>query len=467
MSRYHYYMKSVSYIFLFVLPLLVVTGCIEDGFTTSPSDQPVYSSDTLKMGTVFTAEGTPTRMFKVFNPHDKGLNISEISLRDQEMGSIFRINVDGVSGSRFTDVEIRANDSIFVLVEATLPESGSDLPVEINAPLDFVVNGVTSTVVINAFGQDVTRLEAVTITSDATLSGEKPYQVYDSLVVAEGVTLTLDPGVTLYFHDSAELVVRGTLLSNGTPERQVNMTGDRFGQVVGRIPYEIMSGQWGGVYFYGSTRDNRLYNTSIRNTVYGVYVDSVSADITEPVLTLVNCQLRNSAGTVLVADHAPVTAVGCEFAEAAKGAVYLYNGVHRFNHCTFANYYLFSAISGPLLYLDGETVDADISNSILYGVGSDILPSDLAGKPVYFRNCLFKSAGSDDDNFIATIWDADPLFYTVREDYYFDYRLKEGSPAIGAADPSLSLPDAAVDRYGLPRGSRPDVGAYVFSLDRL
>ena len=458
--------KLLRYILLCVLPSMLVAGCIEDGFTTSPSDQPLYSTDTLKMGTVFTAEGTPTHKFKVFNPHDKGLSISSISFRDPKMEEIFRLNVDGVSGRRFDNVEIRANDSIFVLVEATLPESGSDLPIELNATLDFVTNGVTSSVVLNASGQDVTRLEAVTVTSDMTLAGAKPYQVYDSLVVAEGVTLTLDPGTTLYFHDKAELVVHGTLISNGTADRHVNMTGDRFGQVVGRIPYEIMSGQWGGVYFYGTTRDNVLSHTSIRNSTYGVYVDSVSVDAVDPVLTLLNCRLRNSAGAVLVASHAPVKAVGCEFAEAASGVVYMYNGSHRFDQCTFSNNYLFSAITGPLVYLDGESVSAEITNSILSGMGGDVLPSDLTEKPIYFRNCLFSSAGSDDENFINTIWDADPMFYTVREDYFFDYRLREGSPAIGAGDLSVGLPEASVDMNGLSRGATPDVGAYVFSPAR-
>ena len=33
---------------------------------------------------------------------------------------------------------------------------------------------------------------------------------------------------------------------------------------------------------------------------------------------------------------------------------------------------------------------------------------------------------------------------------------------IGAADPALTLPDAAIDAYGLARGTAPDLGAYVF-----
>jgi hypothetical protein len=74
-----------------------------------------------------------------------------------------------------------------------------------------------------------------------------------------------------------------------------------------------------------------------------------------------------------------------------------------------------------------------------------------------------KSSGSDDDNFISCLWGSNPLFYTVREDYVFDYRLKDDSPAIGAGDAASTRPEAALDAYGLARGSAPDLGAYVYS----
>ena len=50
----------------------------------------------------------------------------------------------------------------------------------------------------------------------------------------------------------------------------------------------------------------------------------------------------------------------------------------------------------------------------------------------------------------------------MRNEYIFDYRLKNESPAIGAAYPDYTLPEAQYDRYGLPRGSTPDLGAYVY-----
>lgn len=99
---------------LLLFPLLTLLGlcsCIEDGFTTSPSDQPSFASDTVSLGQVFTEEGTATRRFVVYNRHDKMLNISHISIRPGGSGA-FRVNVDGLSGEEFDNVEIRPNDSI-------------------------------------------------------------------------------------------------------------------------------------------------------------------------------------------------------------------------------------------------------------------------------------------------------------------------------------------------------------------
>lgn len=447
-----------------------VTSCIEDDITTSSADQPAFSTDTLKMGTVFTQEGTPTHSFRVYNRHDKILNISSIAMRESD--GIFRLNVDGLSGRSFNNIEIRPNDSIYVFVEATLPVNGSGLPITINEHLDFITNGVTTTVVLNADGQDVDRRRGEVIESDTRWTADMPYQIFDSIVVAEGVTLTIDAGAKLYFHDKAYMTVHGTLVANGTHENPINFTGDRMGNVVSGIPYELMSGQWGGVEFTSTSHNNRLIHTSIRNTSYGVVLDSVAAG-DSPTLYMLNCRLRNSTGHVLQSVHANVTAIGCELAEAAYGSVYLQGGNHVFNHCTFANYYLFSALGGPIIglsHIDADSDDAsgrpymtaDFTNSIIYGNGSDISHGDLTGTAVTLRRCLLKSNGTNDDNFIDCLWGKDPLYRTVREQYLFDYRLKAGSPAIGAANPELTPADAATDINGLQRGTAPDLGAYVY-----
>lgn len=454
--------------------LLVVVGlssCIEDDISSSSSDQPEFSADTLKMGPIFTEAGTPTHSFTVYNRHDKIININLIKMRDDEAG-MFRLNVDGTSGKEFQNVEIRPNDSIFVFIEATLAANGTNAPVSIERHLDFTTLGVTKTVVITAEGQDVDRCRGLVIDKNTRFTANKPYQIFDSIIVKNGATLTLDPGVTLYFHNNAFMRVDGTLISNGTAEKNVNFTGDRIDNVVNDLPFELMSGQWAGVEFTSTSRNNYLSHTSIRNTQWGVFADSIGSQ-DNPALTLINCQLRNSQEYSLAAIHSDIKAVGCEIAEASAGLTYLRGGNHIFNHCTFANYYLFTALGGPAIQFSHINVDsddgsglpymiADFTNSIIYGNGTELSHGDLTGTAITLRYCLLKSTGTDDDNFRCCLWGEDPLYYTVRNEYIFDYRLKNESPAIGAAYLEYTLPEATYDRYGLPRGTQPDLGAYVY-----
>ena len=135
---------------------------------------------------------------------------------------------------------------------------------------------------------------------------------------------------------------------------------------------------------------------------------------------------------------------------------------------------MFSAIANPILtlnyvLLDDKTyanplMEANFNNCIVYGNTSDISVGDLKGSSVFLRNCLLRSEGSDDDNFINCVWGGDPKFYTVRNDYIFDYRLRNESDAIGKGDMTLCPSAARIDRYGNDRysGSALDLGAYVW-----
>ena len=450
------------------------TSCIEDGFSSSASDQPTFSVDTLQMGLIFTEQPSTTHRFTVYNRANKSISVSNIRLSGENAG-LFRLNVDGFSGREFNNVEIRANDSIYVFVETTLPANEQTEPIEVTASLDFLTQGVTRSVVVAARGRDVKRINSLTLTENTRFEAGKPYQIFDSLVVAAGATLTIDPGAELLFHDGAMMVVRGTLKAVGQPGKEITFSGDRTGNVAADISFDIMSRQWIGMFFTNTSRDNELSYAHVCNTRQGVTVDGGYSE--RPVeLKMINSRLRNSGGLVLEVYHANIKAYGCEFAEAADGAVYLQGGDHVFNHCTLSNYYLFTALGGEILqftHFNEETDDtsglpytkADFTNSIIYGLGTDLNYGDFTGTEIYLRRCLLKSVGTDDDNFLDCLWDTDPGFLTVREDYYFDYRLHDDSPAIGAGDPALTLPEASDDRYGLPRGATPDLGAYVHQAE--
>ena len=73
------------------------------------------------MDTVLTGIPTSTRQLKVYNPNKKALLISSIVLADAGKSG-FRINVDGIKGNQFSDIEIAGEDSLYIFVEATLPQ---------------------------------------------------------------------------------------------------------------------------------------------------------------------------------------------------------------------------------------------------------------------------------------------------------------------------------------------------------
>jgi len=455
----------------YLLPALVavilpLSSCIEDSVSTDASMQPTFSVDTLRLGDIFTEQLTPTSRFTVYNRGDNILNIGNISLRDDNAG-MYRLNVDGFSGRTFSNVEIRPKDSIFVFVEALIPENPTALPVVINTLLDFTTLGQTKTVVINAHTRNATRLKGISLAADTHLTAEQPYIIYDSLVVEQGATLHLEPGTELYFHDAAYLRVKGCIRSLGTAEKGIEFRGERNGYVASDIPYEIMSGQWGGIILDPTSSGNRMEFTTVKNSEFGIFADHTD-------LTATNSCFRNSKGYVLHSKGSRISLTGTEIAEAADGLLYLDGGSATLDFCTLSNNYLFSAIGGAavqLSHIDADSdngsgedyLSAEIRNTIIYGIGSDISHGDLAGSNVFLRNCILRSAGSNDDNFIDCLWDTDPLFRTVRAEYYFDYRVREGSPAICAANPQFLTPGATSDRYGnLRRTDAPDLGAYVY-----
>lgn len=465
-------MKQIHKIIPFIAMLLSVamTACIEDGISSSPSDQPTFSTDTLKMGTVFTSEGTPTYSIRVYNPYDKILSISRVGFKNGGTG-MFRLNVDGQSGREFNNVEIRPNDSIYVFVDACLDVQNSALPLTVEETIEFETNGKVQQVVITADGQDVERLHGHTIDVNTDWSDGMPRQIFDSLVVAEGAKLTIGPGMKLYFHSGAQLTVRGTLDIKGTAEQPVELSGDRFGLVATNVPYEIMSQQWGGVYFAPTSRSSKMEYAVVKNTDYGVLVDSVTTSGSTAALELVNCRLRNSGGRVLTTLHSNVTVTGCELAEAAAGVAYFHGGIIKLLHCTLSNYYLFSAVSGPLVTLrhtnvvtdDGSGLpytSATIANSILWGNGGDMSTGNLDDTGVFVTNCILQSDGEDDEHFTNILWGQDPLFYTDRSSYYFDYRVRDGSPAIGASNAELDAALPSTDFYGTPRSNPATLGAF-------
>lgn len=468
-------LRQIYYIFF--LPLVIffasaTVSCISDSMTASPSATLSFSTDTVAFDTVFTDLGTPTARLKVFNRNSKGVNISSIRFRNPE--TIFSMNVDGVSGKEFADVEIRGGDSIFVFIECFINPTESDEPFLVEDKLEFVTNGVTQDVQVEAYGQNVTRLKDLTLTEDLTLTDERPYVIFGSLTVPEDRTLRVLPGAKLLFHDRAQLVVSGRIEAIGEPDRMIDMRGDRIGNVLPGIGYDILAGQWTGIRIAPESFDNRMEYVNMRSTSEGVRVDSCG-NLSRTKLTLRNSWLHNSQSTVFDARHSKVDAYGVCFSEAADAVVSLMGGIHNFVQCTIANNYLFAAISQPLLTLghvkqedleddpENPLLSLQFNNGIIYGLASDLNIGNLDDTDVWLHNVLLKSNGEDDEHFVDCIWGENPLFKTIRSEYLFNYRLLPDSPAIGKGNVAYITDETLIDIDGINRldNGAPTLGAYA------
>lgn len=241
MRQMRYFLLTLAGLISLIMACTGMVSCIDDAMTTSSSDVLSFSRDTVDFDTVFTDLGTPTARLIVFNRASKGLEISSIKFKNPD--TRFRFNVDGVSGVEFHDVEIRGRDSIYVFIECFIPETQGASPGLVADDLEFVTNGVTQTVRVEAYGQNVTRLRNVRLTADTRLTADRPYVVFDSLTVGKGVTLTVDPGTQLLFHDGASLVVEGRIEAVGRPGKMIDMRGDRLDNVLPDVKYDILPGQ--------------------------------------------------------------------------------------------------------------------------------------------------------------------------------------------------------------------------------
>ena len=467
-------MKYKNFVLWLAAVMIMMTAslssCIEDGFTTSSSDVLAFSKDTIAFDTVITLQGTATKQMVVYNRSNKQINISSIKVAGLTDKGRFHLNVDGIRGDEFQNVEIRGNDSIFIFVEAYLEEMHQDQPTLLEDRLEFVTNGVSQSVLLSAWGQDVVRINGDTISRNTRFTAAKPYLIYDTMFVAKRATLTIDPGATLLFHDKAAMRCAGKVLANGTAQEPITLRGDRLDRVVGTTSFDVMSGQWGGVIFTPPTMGNVLKHVIMKGSSIGMHCSA--SDTTQCALKLVNCVLTNSASTCLATATCYVQAIGTEFSDAAEEVGYFAGGKVMMSQCTFANNYLFVVPTLPLVniydveYSDGSIgkISARFDNCILYGLCTELNEKKLDQFNVWMRYCLFKSDGNDDPHFMGCVWGADPKFLTVREDYLFDYRLGDESDAIGKGNPDLCPAEARYDRYGNDRFARGaiDLGAYVW-----
>jgi len=473
-------MGNRSFLFLVLIPVALCFSCQpERNYIEDNEARLEFTLDTLFFDTVFTTIGTTTEAFKVKNPHKQFIRIDEIRLAGGAF-SVFRINVDGESGLRFSDLELAPRDSMYVFVEATLDPNDSDDILRIQDSIVFEANGNIQDIDLVAWGQDVHMIGGEVIDQSTTWNAGKPYLIIDYVYVDSLSTLSIDPGVRVYLHKDALMVVEGSLQVNGTLEEPVSFGGDRLEEF-----YDHLPGQWGLIYLSESSHSNRISHAEIMNGTMGILISASPESGLMPDLEIDNTIINRMSSTGIYALNASVKGSNLVVGDCGGSCVALnYGGDYFFSHCTFANYWPngFSSRRLPavllsdyfvnydedgnlVLYADGSFDNAEFSNSIIYGSQSMELLIDSYNNlqmNYLFDYCLTRIS-SDSLSYLE-----DPLITNIinNEDPLLDsipvvYELDSLSPAIDAGWPAHTV-EFPFDLDGNSRldDDAPDLGAY-------
>lgn len=473
-----------------MLPLLVLSSVLsvscedEETYTTSPSALLDFSTDTVRFDTVFTTIGSSTQLFKVYNRGGESLMLPSIRLASGGRSG-FRVNVDGMSGTEFADVEVRDGDSLYVFVEVTVDPRDEDNPFLLRDSLQFLLqSGLYQQVQLEAYGQDMIVLRGVSFATDTTLTGERPYVVYDSLCVDSGATLRLSEGVRLHFHSGAFMRVDGTLRAEGSVERPVVFRGDRLDNMFDYLPYDRMDNQWGGIILGVSSYDNYLNHADIHSGGWGIRCDS--ADVALNKLTIENSVIHNVAGDALSAVNGRLWVGNSELTNAGRHCLSVRGGDVQVFFSTLASFSPW-AYQGEAVSLSNEwcpLIRAEFRSSII--TGRFYSPNDLKMWPTSepdsltfnyrFDHCLisvpidslrgdtlpggrYSNVRVDSVGYEVSRMKNFPLIDT--DIFFYDFSLDSLSQAIGAGNRDDALNLYPLDRLGRSRleDEAPDAGA--------
>lgn len=472
------------YIYIIGVLLAMVSSCDDyDSWTADPHAQLTFGRDTVSFDTLISTVSSSTQRLLVYNHNKSGVRISDVRLKHAGQ-SPFRVNVDGqfLHGGQGTDFEVRKNDSIFVLVEVTLPDTDTDTVAMHTDSLCFTLqSGVVQYVALVAGGQNALHWRGVrVIDQDSILQSRRPVVIYDSLYVSSGATLTVAAGTKLYFHQHASMCVDGTLVVNGTLEEPVVFRGDRTGNLFDYLPYDNTPQQWGGVYLNGS--GHKLTYLDLHSSTFGIKAEDTDIE-------LANCVIHNTGGNAMWTKNCRVKAYNTQISNALGNLYQMIGGETEMTFCTLAQFYNFDANRGWALNLSdydveyGDTMFYDVSranftNCIITGYGEDVISGSFIKESKFqdsvqyrFQRCFLNTVYSDGDSvrFVRNIYEnpEDTMSYG-RQFLLFDTyaRLYDFTP-----DTLAHFCDSAdvywaeefpLDRLGRSREAdgRADIGAY-------
>lgn len=468
-------MKSALTLFILSFTFFLAT-CKKESFITAPDARVTITADSLKYDTVFTTTGSITQSFKIINENNQKLNISSIKLMGGN-SSVYKINADGIIGPEISNIEVRANDSIYVFVSVVINQNVTSLPFIVQDSIKINYNGRDRWVQLEAWGQNAHFFRNRLMTGNETWTNDLPYVILGALVVDTTATLSIDKGCRIYVHADAPVVVDGTLLINGQKDSidRVYFRGDRLDD-----PYKDFPASWPGIFFRSSSKGNVFNYAVLKNAYQAIASQDLSPNYPNPKITLNECIVDNAYDAGIITVNSNIKAVNCLISNCGKNLLLLKGGDYQFTHCTIATY-----SNNFILHKDPVL---SISNFINVNNVPQISPLSAL-----FRNCIFWGDGGvvEDEvvvsksgstafsvNFDYGLWKIEknnptttpgvvasqminnqpPLFDSIDVSRrYYDFHLQSASPAVNKGTNAGIVKD--LDGRPRPVGL-PDLGCY-------
>ena len=374
MKKYGFHCTSpIAYCLVLFACSLFFISCKKDSFISSPDARLILSTDSLKFDTVFTSLGSITKVFKVINDNDQKLKLSKVKLLGGA-GSAYKMNVDGTATTEVNNLEIDANDSIYVFVSVTINPNLTNLPFIVSDSILINYNGNTRYVQLEAFGQNANFLRNRVITGNTVWTNNLPFVILGSIRIDTTATLTIQPGTRIYSHADAPFIVDGTLIINGSKTDSVVFAGDRLDP-----DYKDLPAAWPGIYFRGSSKNNVLKYAIIKNAYQALVLEKPSPNL-NPKLVLHQCIIDNAWDAGILSVNSSMQADNCLVSNCGNNIALTYGGDYLFTHCTVAGYSNeFITHKNPVL----------VVNNFLQQTGTPL----TANLNAVFRNCIFWGDG--------------------------------------------------------------------------
>jgi hypothetical protein len=500
-----------------IICLLIAIGltkaCDYDlSFSPAQTQDIRFSSDTVYLDTIFTSIGSSTYNLRIYNQADHNIKIGSICL-DQGSDSQFRLNVDGMHGQDFNDIEVLANDSIYVFIETTVdikdyaanaPEFLYNDQLLVDEQTVELITLVKDAIFLypkredgfkemiplgtdeegNAFGIEGFYLED----NELIFTNERPYVIYGYAGVPSEKTVRFEAGARIHFHDNSGLIaaesssvhVLGEQSADAEmQEGEVIFEGDRLEPFFENIP-----GQWGAIWLTAGSTNHIFRHATIKNASVGILMD-YNDETENPTLVLEQTQIHNSSAVGLWAKTGHVRAVNSIFGNAGNASFFgNIGGSYEFTHCTFANYWNHSFRSTPAVILNdyvqiSETEDfivplekAVFANCIIDGNQTVEFSVEQKGdKELSFSidHTALRFSPEDETIFENPYYDFSssslyPKLILNKQTAFHqpstnDFRISQESEVIGLGK-STHAASVPVDLNGVDRTNLPDLGAF-------